>query len=224
MEELKDIKTILDLYFPQLREEELKEEISRVAKVSVVHQGEILIDLDEQITFLPLIYRGALRVHREDDEGQEILLYYLEPGHTCASSLTCCMNRKKSTIRAEAEEDTHFIAIPIEYLDQWLIKYSSWKDFIMNTYSQRFEELLKTVDELAFKKLDERLISYLQDKASVTGSNNLIVAHRQIAYDLNSSREVISRLLKQLERNGKIKLGRGKIELLDNDLADDVIH
>ena len=208
------IDEVLSTFFPHLSEPGLVEEILKEGSLDVVEQGEILIDLDEQIRYLPLIYNGAIKVHREDDDGNEILLYYLESGNTCASSLTCCMNRKKSTIRAEAEEDTYFVSIPIDFVDIWLVKYKSWKDFIMNTYSQRFEELLKTVDELAFRKLDERLLHYLEDKAKVTGNNILNVAHREIAYDLNSSREVISRLLKQLEKMGDIKLGRGKIELI----------
>lgn len=219
MEMTKNVKDVLDIFFPHLSESELKEEIISVGRMDMVEQGEILIDLEEQIKFLPLIYNGAIKVHREDNDGNEILLYYLESGNTCASSLTCCMSKKKSTIRAEAEEDTYFISVPIDYVDIWLVKYKSWKDFIMNTYSQRFEELLKTVDELAFRKLDERLLHYLEDKAKVNGSRVLSVAHREIAYDLNSSREVISRLLKQLERIGDIKLGRGKIELMSGALS-----
>ena len=209
-------RDIVDKYFPQFIEEELKEEIVKVGKVNKVNQGEIVIDLDEMITYLPLLFKGTIKVHREDDDGNEILLYYVEPGNTCAQSLTCCMAKKRSTIRAEAEEETWFISIPIEMLDIWLVKYRSWKEFIMNTYASRFEELLKTVDELAFKKLDERLLQYLNDKSKISGSKLLNVSHREIAYDLNSSREVISRLLKQLERVGNIKLGRGKIELLTN--------
>ena len=208
-----DIKEIIESHFPQLIEEDLIEEISKVGKLVVVDQNEIVIDLDETISYLPLIYKGTIKVHREDDEGHEILLYYVEAGNTCASSLTCCMSDKRSTIRAEAEEETHFISIPINFIDEWLVKYTSWKEFIMNNYSFRYEELLHTVDELAFKKLDERLLTYLEDKAKVSGNNVLNVSHREIAYDLNSSREVISRLLKQLEKMGEIKLGRGKIEL-----------
>jgi len=214
MENNQDISEILNLYFPQLKEPELLEELKGVARLKMVKNDEILIDIDEKITHLPLLYRGAIKVHREDDDGNEILLYYLEPGNTCASSLTCCMDRKISTIRAEAEEDTFYISVPIDYIDKWMLKYKSWIDFIMSTYAQRFEELLSTVDELAFKRLDDRLIHYLEDKAKVTGNNTLTVSHREIAYDLNSSREVVSRLLKQLEIMGDIELGRGKIELL----------
>ena len=214
MENTKNIKDVVETFFPHLSEEGLREEIIKVGRLDKVEQGDILIDIDERIVFLPLIYRGVIKVHREDDDGNEILLYYLEAGNACASSLTCCMARKRSTVRAEAEEDTYLISIPIDYVDIWLVKYKSWKDFIMNTYSQRFEELLKTVDELAFKKLDQRLLNYLEDKSKISGNNLLNIAHREIAYDLNTSREVVSRLLKQLEKVGEIKLGRGKIELL----------
>jgi len=208
------IKEILLRHFPQLLESELQEEIEKSGKIMTVERDEILIDLDEVISFLPLIYDGTIKVHREDDEGKEILLYYVEAGNTCAQSLSCCMSNKRSTIRAEAEEETTFISIPINKLDEWMSKYPSWKEFIMGTYSYRFEELLRTVDELAFKKLDERLLHYLMHKSKISGNQVLNVSHREIAYDLNSSREVISRLLKQLERMGEIKLGRGKIELL----------
>ena len=220
MENTKNLKDVVETYFPHLSEEGLREEIISVGRLDKVDQGEILIDIDEKILFLPLIYQGVIKVHREDDDGNEILLYYLESGNTCASSLTCCMSRKKSTVRAEAEEETFFISVPIDYVDLWLVKYKSWKDFIMNTYSQRFEELLKTVDELAFRKLDERLLHYLEDKSKISGNRVLNVAHREIAYDLNTSREVISRLLKQLENVGEIKLGRGKIELLTEAFTD----
>lgn len=210
-----ELKQIIQEQFPQFTEEDLIDEMSDVSHIEEVSRGEILIDFEEEIKFLPLIYKGAVRVHREDEDGREILLYYLEQGNTCASSLTCCMSNKKSNIRAEAEEDVSFISIPIEYLDIWLVKYPSWKEFIMNTYATRFEELLKTVDELAFNKLDERLLSYLKEKSKISGNSTLEISHRQIAYDLNSSREVISRLLKQLERTGNIRLGRGKIELIN---------
>ena len=212
MEE-RNIRDILEKYYPQLTENELKEEIVRVGKIRKVEQGEIVIDMDETISILPLIYKGTVKIHREDDDGNEILLYYVEAGNTCAQSLTCCMSRKKSTIRAEAEEETWFIAIPVSYLDDWLVRFKSWREFIMFTYGFRFEELLRTVDELAFKRLDQRLLQYLIDKAKVLDSQILNISHREIAYDLNSSREVISRLLKQLENMGEIKLGRGKIEL-----------
>lgn len=210
----RNISEILNLHFPQLKEEGLKEEILRVGTIKKVSQGDIIIDLDEVISQLPLIFEGTIKVHREDEDGREILLYYVESGKTCAQSLSCCLSDKKSTIRAEAEEDTSFISIPIDYLDKWIMTYPSWKEFVFSTYAYRFEELLKTIDELAFRKLDERLISYLEEKAKISGSPLLNVSHRQIAYDLNSSREVISRLLKQLENIGRIKLGRSKIELL----------
>jgi len=211
--ETQNIKQILEIHYPELMEDALREEIEKVGVIEKVDQGEIVIDLDEVISHLPLLYKGTIKVHREDEEGNEILLYYLEAGNTCATSLTCCLSKKKSTIRAEAEEETWYISIPISYLDEWMLKYQSWKEFIMNTYALRFEELLLTVDELAFNKLDQRLLHYLEDKVKVSGSNTITVSHREIAYDLNSSREVISRLLKQLERMGDIKLGRGKIEM-----------
>lgn len=209
------IRDIVLKSFPQFTEDGLVDEISSVGRLELVVKGEILIDLGEKIEFLPLIYKGIVHVHREEEDGREILLYYLEPGQTCATSLSCCMSNSQSTIRAEAEEDIEFISVPIMHLEDWMIKYQCWREFVMGTYALKFEELLKTVDELAFRKLDERLIHYLSDKSEITGTNSLNISHQQIAYDLNSSREVISRLLKQLEKLGNIKLGRERIETLE---------
>jgi CRP/FNR family transcriptional regulator len=124
------------------------------------------------------------------------------------------MSGKRSTIRAVAEDDTEYLSIPVRYSDEWMVKYKSWKDFVMNTYSDRFEELLKTIDQLAFKKMDERLAKYLHDKSVLHNQSEIHISHQEIASDLNTSREVISRLLKQLERIGSIKLGRNRIIIL----------
>ena len=173
------------------------------------------MDIDQSIDQIPLVLKGSLKISREDDEGNEILLYYLEPGHSCATSLTSCYSGQRSTIRAIAEDDSEYLAIPAQYSDEWIIKYPSWKNFVMNTYSERFEELLKTIDQLAFKKMDERLSKYLHDKAELHDNSVIHISHQEIAYDLNTSREVISRLLKQLENMGAIKLGRNRIVILE---------
>ena len=138
----------------------------------------------------------------------------LQPGESCTMSFTCCMMNKRSEIRTEAEEDTVVIAIPIRYMDDWMSRYQSWKNFVMMSYDHRMKELIRTIDEIAFKKMDERLLTYLQKKAQVTGSKTLNATHQEIAYDLNASREAVSRLLKQLEHDGYVKLGRNKITLV----------
>ena len=201
--------------FPIFFEGDLKKELNSVSKVYKAETGDIIMDIDQTIDQIPLVLKGSIKILREDDEGNEIFLYYLEPGHACATSITCCLSGQRSTIRAIAEDDTEYLGIPVQYSDEWMLKYKSWKNFVMNTYSERFEELLKAIDQLAFKKMDERLAKYLHDKADLHDSCEIHISHQEIAYDLNTSREVISRLLKQLERIGSIKLGRNRIIILD---------
>lgn len=143
--------TIID-GFPIDFEEDLKKEIKSVAKQYSVPSGDIIMDIEQTIKHIPLVLKGSIKILREDDEGNEIFLYYLEPGNACATSITCCATGQKSTIRAMAEDDTEYLAIPVQYSDEWMYKYKSWKKFVMNTYAERFEELLKAIDQLAFKK------------------------------------------------------------------------
>ena len=206
--------TIIDK-FPIYFEEDLKKELNNVSKLYKARAGDIIMDIDQSIDQIPLVTLGSIKISREDEEGNEIFLYYLEPGNACATSLTCCLSGQRSTIRAIAEDDTEYLAIPVQYSDEWMHKYRTWKKFVMNTYAERFEELLKAVDQLAFKKMDERLAKYLHDKADLHDSSIINISHQEIAYDLNTSREVISRLLKQLERIGSIKLGRNRIVILE---------
>jgi CRP/FNR family transcriptional regulator len=206
-----------DLISNQLRntfEKALIEELLETGKLMEVKAGETIIDNGQYIKFIPILISGNIKIIRQDDVEGEILLYYVGSNETCAMSLTCCMAHQKSRIRAVAEDDTKMITIPIAKTEEWMVKYPSWKNFVMQTYSARFDELLKTIDSIAFHKVDERLVKYLRDKSQVNGSNTLNVSHQQIAEELNSSREVISRLLKQLEHNGAISLGRNKIEIL----------
>ena len=197
-----------------LFEEALLEEIQKVGSVKTVEEGFTLIEVSQKVDFIPLLLRGTLKIIREDKEGNEILLYYLERGDTCAMSFSCCMGNRKSKVRAVAEEESEILTIPIQYIDAWISKYASWKAFVFDTFNVRIDELIETVDSIAFMKLDERLKKYLTDKAKVTGSTELSATHQDIAYDLNTSRVVISRLLKQLEKRGEIRLSRNKVEVL----------
>lgn len=201
--------------FPIFFEEGLKKELNSIAKTYSIPAGEIIMDIGQSINQIPLVLTGSIKILREDDDGNEIFLYYLEPGHACATSITCCMSGQRSTIRAVAEDDTEYLGIPVQYSDEWMLRYKTWKNFVMNTYAERFEELLKAIDQLAFKKMDERLSKYLHDKASLHDNSEIHISHQEIAYDLNTSREVISRLLKQLEKMGSIKLGRNRIIILE---------
>lgn len=201
--------------FPELTEPELLAEMLQVARIVHLKAGEKIMDYGGAIKNMPLLTDGSVKILRLNNQGDELILYYLQPGETCAMSLTCCLTSQKSEIRAVAEEDATLIMIPASLMDTWMLKYPSWKNFVMNTYRARFEELLNTIDSIAFRKMDERLWQYLLDKSTVTNTHTLETTHQKIADDLNSTREVISRLLKQLEKQGKIKLGRNRITLIN---------
>lgn len=207
---------ILDLirkHFPQIAEKALHEEIATLGKLTEYSAGTTIMDVGQYVKIVPLVIEGSIKVSREDENGHELFLYYLQSGETCSMSFTCCMMNKKSEIRTIAEENTRMIGIPIRYVDEWMSKYQSWKNFVMQTYDQRMMELVRTIDSIAFQHMDERLLSYLHKKAQAIHSKVINATHQEIAYDLNASREAVSRLLKQLENEGQLKLGRNKIEL-----------
>jgi CRP/FNR family transcriptional regulator len=199
--------------FPDIYERHTVEVILETAKLKKLSADDWMVDIGDPIVFMPLLLKGQLRILREDDEGNELLLYYIRPGETCAMSLTCCSGNAVSNVRAVAEEDTELLLLPILIIDEWTTKYPSFKSFILKTYQKRFEELLNTIDSIAFHNLDDRLSQLLKQKSEKEGSE-LKTTHQELANQLNSSREVISRLLKQMERKGKIQMGRNKITLL----------
>jgi len=209
------LRKALQENYPILSTPELIEEIMKVGHIHEMEVDEILIDINQNVKNLPLLIEGSVKILREDEEGNEVFLYYVDQGNTCAATLTCCMDAKKSNIRAIVEEKAVFLTIPYEYMDIWIGKYKAWRDFILTTYSIRFEELLKAVDQLAFKKMDQRIANFLEEKSKLIGSKLIKISHQQIAYDLNTSREVVSRILKQMEKEGLVKISRGQLELLD---------
>jgi len=152
---------------------------------------------------------------REDKDGFELMLYFLEKGETCAMTLSCCTGSAISEIKAVAETDSELLMIPIEKMEEWLGKYKSWRNFIFNSYHERLMEVLETIDNIAFKRMDERLLDYLRNKSKHYVDSEIKITHQDIAYDLHTSRVVISRLLKQLEKINKIKLSRNSIKLLN---------
>lgn len=196
-------------------EEELINEIVQVGTFKEVPEGYKLIEIGDFIRGMPLLISGVIKILREDEDGDELLLYYLEKGDTCSMTMACCMGDKKSEIRAIAETDAKLIMVPIQKMEEWTAKYKSWRNFVFNSYHVRLNELLSTLDNIAFQKMDERLIGYLKEKSRVTNDNIIHSTHQDIAYDLHSSRVVISRLLKKLEEMGKIKLHRNYLEILD---------
>jgi CRP/FNR family transcriptional regulator len=200
--------------FNNLFDSELLQKISEVANIMSFDKNDIIIDIGESLKQIPLLINGNIKVLREDKNGEELLLYVLESGDTCAMSLTCCMAKSASKIRAVADEDTNVIMIPLKYMQLWFNSNQSWRNFILESYQERFDEMLETIDSIAFLKMDARLYKYLTDKVKLTASTTLNITHQEIAEDLHTSRVVISRLLKQLENEEKIKLGRHKIEIL----------
>lgn len=204
-------------HFPQLVEKQLQEEIAKIGKIYFFKADETIMDFGQYIKLVPLLIKGSIRVMRENEEGKEILLYFLKPGESCSMSFSCCLTYKQSIIRTVAEEDTTLIGIPIQYMDQWMGRFPSWKNFVMMSYDKRMLELVNVVESIAFHQMDQRLWDYLQKKSIATQSLLLNTTHQEIANDLNASREAISRLLKQLEKMGKIKLKRNQIRLSDNE-------
>ena len=196
-------------------EEELLKEISKIGIYKEFKADDYLIEIGDSIKSMPLLINGAIKILREDDKGDELLLYFLERGDTCAMTLTCCMGNAKSKIRAVAETDGALIMIPVEKMEDWLTKYKTWRNFVFESYNVRLKEMLEAIDTLAFMNLDERLYKHLTDKAKVLGKTEIQNTHQEIAYEMHTSRVVISRLLKALELRGKIKLNRNNIEILE---------
>lgn len=196
-----------------LLEEALLKEIIHVGQLREVAQDEVILNVGDKMQMIPVVLEGSIKVSRENDNGDELLLYYIEGGDTCAMTLQCCMRHSVSEVKATCMENSLLLMIPVEMMEAWMNKYRSWREFIVQSYHSRLKELMETVDAIAFLKLDERLYKYLTDQAKLLGSLEINHTHQQIAEDLHSSRVVISRLLKQLENNGKIKLLRNKIIL-----------
>ncbi len=203
-------------YFDALFEPALINEINQFGELKHFKEGDIIMDYGKYIRMMPMVISGTLKVLKKDETGKEILLYYLSSNESCSMAYSCCLEAKKSEVKAIAEEDVDLIAIPHTKLDEWLCKYPSWKNYIMRSFNLRFLELLKTVESIAFHKLDDRLIAYLKEKQRLSGSSVIKASHYLIADELATSRVVISRLLKQLENDGKIILYRNEIKLLND--------
>jgi CRP/FNR family transcriptional regulator, anaerobic regulatory protein len=205
----------LKLNYGYLFEDALIDEINTIGIYKEVSQGAKLIEIGDYIKSMPLLIQGAIKIMREDKNGDELILYFLERGDTCAMTLACCISDAKSEIRAVAETDAKLVMIPIQKMNEWMGKYKTWQTFILTSYHDRMSELLEAVDTIAFLKMDERLFKYLKDKAMVNHNDLINVTHQEIAHDLHTSRVVVSRLLKKLEIDGKIQLNRNYIKVLE---------
>ena len=201
--------------FESIFEPALIKEIKEFGVLKSFKEGDIIMDYGKYIKMMPLVIRGSIKVLKKNEQGKEILLYYLSSSESCSMAYSCCLEAKKSEVKAIAEEDGELIAIPHNKLDEWLHKYPSWKNYIMRSFNERMSELLRSIESIAFHKLDDRLIAYLKEKQRVSGSSLIKSSHYQIADELATSRVVISRLLKQLENDGKILLYRNEIKLLN---------
>ena len=201
--------------FNLIFEPSLIKEINEFGELKHFKEGDVIMDYDKYIRMMPMVVKGSIKVLKKEESGKEILLYYLSSNESCSMAYSCCLEAKKSEVKAIAEEDVDLIAIPHHKLDEWLCKYPSWKNYIMRSFNLRFLELLKSIESIAFHKLADRLIAYLKEKQRLSGSMVIKVSHYVIADELATSRVVISRLLKQLENDGKILLYRNEIKLLN---------
>jgi CRP/FNR family transcriptional regulator len=195
-------------------EDQLITEIAEVSLLKDFEEGDVLIDFGDYIKKMPLLIEGAIKILREDFDEGELLLYFIEKGDTCAMTMACCLGESKSEIRAVAETKGKVIMIPVQKMEEWLGKYKSWRNYVFNSYNNRLKEMLLAIDNLAFMNMDERLLNYLYDKSKINKSKEIHATHQDIAYDLHTSRVVVSRLLKALENQGKLRLHRASVELL----------
>ncbi|WP_432411307.1 Crp/Fnr family transcriptional regulator [Rasiella sp. SM2506] len=195
-------------------EPELLLEISKVGSFLEIEEGENLISVGQYVKSMPLILSGSIKILRPDKEGEALLLYHLERGDTCAMTLTCCLGQTKSEIHAVSETPVQLIMIPIEKMEAWSSKYKSWRNFVFESYHNRMMELLESIDNIVFNNLDQRLENYITTKTELINSKHIYSTHKEIANDLYTNRVVISRLLKKMENDHKIKLHRSFIEVL----------
>lgn len=207
------MKELISNAYKNIFEEKLIDEIVEVSLLKHFSDGDILIDFGQRINKMPLLITGVIKILREDFDEGELLLYFIEKGDTCAMTMACCLGDTKSEIRAVAETQGTLVMIPISKMEEWLGKYKSWRNYVFNSYNSRLKEMLSSIDSLAFMKMDERLLNYLHETSKINKSNFIEKTHQDIAYDLHTSRVVISRLLKAFENEGKIILHRASIEL-----------
>ena len=208
------MKELLIQTYGHLFEESLIDEIVATSTLREFSEGDVLMDFGDYIQKMPLLLSGAIKIFREDFDEGELLLYFLEKGDTCAMTMACCLGETKSEIKAVAENSGEVVMIPVQKMEEWMGKYKSWRNYVFTSYNNRLKEMLTAIDNLAFMNMNERLLNYLFEKAKVNKSREVMNTHQEIAYDLHTSRVVISRLLKALENEGRIKLHRATIEIL----------
>ncbi len=194
-------------------DKKLLDEINRYTRIKSVPKDFTLIRPGDEIVFLPIVRKGVLRIVRQGSDGRDIFLYHLYPGQTCAMAINCCQAHKKSMVKAIAEDDTEIMQVPVNQIEEWF-KYPEWKAYVNNTYSTRFAELIEVIDLIAFSSMDKQVLHYLEERAKASNTKALYITHQQIADELHTHREAISRLLRTMEQKELVKLGRNTIELL----------
>lgn len=206
----------MNIQLPQISDPQLLEELEKHGTLQEMEAGKSIIEPGQYIKMVPVVLEGTIKVMRTNEEGHDLFLYYIESGETCAVSLTCCSAMNPSEVKAVAEEKTRILAIPARKHEEWTNEFRQWKDFVAQTYQKRFQAMFQAIDDIAFKKMDERLIKYLVVKSRQAKSNELSITHQEIAKELGTSREVISRLLKQLENRKLVELGRNIVYVRDD--------
>ena len=191
----------------------LLDEIKRFTRIKIIPQDTVLITPGEQIFFIPIVQKGVLRIVRQDNEGKEVFLYHLYPGQTCAMAINCCQSYKKSMVKAIAEDTTEVMQIPVNLVEDWF-KYPEWKAYVNNAYSTRFAELIDVIDLIAFNNMDKQVLHYITERAKAANSKAIYITHQQIADELHTHREAVSRLLRTMEQKNIVRLGRNTVEIL----------
>ncbi|REH01028.1 Crp/Fnr family transcriptional regulator [Flavobacterium aquicola] len=204
---------LLKKIFPSFSNE-LIQDIKTNEIIKTFSAGEVIMRTGQYIKNTVLLVKGTIKVYREDSDGGEFFMYYLQPGQACALSMVCAVKNEKSKIMAKAVEDAEIIMLPLSMMDKWMMQHRSWYEFVVGSYRNRLEEVLEVVDSIAFRAMDERLEFYLKRQVEACGCKELKLSHQEIGSDLNTSREVISRLLKKMEQRGLVILHRNQIEIL----------
>ncbi len=192
----------------------MQETLLAMGTLKEVKEGDTVLQEEAYIKSIPLVIKGSLRVMRLEPDGRQIFLYYIRPGESCIMSFLGGIHQDTSKVKALAEEDTELLMIPVEKLGMLLKEHPQWLEYIFKLYHQRFEELLEVINAVAFKNMDERLLDFIKTKSKLSGSKSIAITHEQLATELGTARVVISRLLKQMEQKGWIRLFRNKIELV----------
>ena len=191
----------------------LNEEINKYCRIKHLDRDQTMMSPGDEVVFVPIVTKGAVRIMRQNEEGNEVFLYHLYPGQTCAMALNCCQAGRPSMIKAVTEDETEIIQVPVNLIEEWY-KYPEWRAFINSTYGSRFAELLNVIDLIAFSNMDKQLLHYLKERSKALNTKALYITHQEIADELHTHREAISRLLRTMEEKHLVKLGRHTIELL----------